>query len=175
MTPTENAYREFRDQLHRYIKRRVGSPEDAHDVLQEVFLRVLRNEKTFAQTDVPLAWLYRVTRSAIVDHYRKAGRTPTGSDAGLEMLSAPETAPEPEFERCIQPLLGNLPEIYRDALVFTDLNGGRQTEYARQTGIGTATAKSRVQRGRKLLKQAVLSCCSMEDIMSGGGNSNKCC
>lgn len=84
MTPTETAYRDFHQQLSRYINRRLNSPEDTQDVLHEVFIRVLRHEDSLKNAETPLAWLYTVTQSAIANHLRKLGRTPRGNDSALD-------------------------------------------------------------------------------------------
>lgn len=79
LTP-ETAYRDFRDKLHHYIARRLGNPEDVEDVLQDVFVRVTRNANILREVKKPLAWLFTVTNSAIVDHARKKQRNPLSKD-----------------------------------------------------------------------------------------------
>jgi len=159
MTTADTAYRDFHQQLSRYISRRLGNADDVQDILQEVFVRVLRNEAALSEARAPLAWLYTVTRSVIIDHFRKSGREfavpfePPETDADM---------PDPEFERCIGPLLGNLPDKYRKALQFTDMDGGQQTEFAQISGQNLSTVKSQVQRGRKMLKDAIIGCCKIE-------------
>lgn len=163
MKASEEAFRQFHRQLRRYIQRRAGK-DDAEDILQEVFLRVLRNEAALKQAREPLAWLFSVTRTVLVDHFRKRGRTPTAltQEFDLDVLVARDTGDEVDFGSCVAPLLNSLPEKYREALRFTDLNGGKQTELATSMRINLSTAKSRVQRGRLLLKQALLSHCNVQ-------------
>ncbi len=184
MNTSEEAFRQFHHQLRRYIQRRAGS-DDAEDILQEVFLRVLRNEAALKQAREPLAWLFVVTRSVLVDHFRKRGRTPTAltQEADLDVLAMPKEGDETDFGRCVAPLLNRLPEKYREALLFTDLNGGRQTELAASLRINLSTAKSRVQRGRVLLKQALLSHCNVQmdvrrkvmELLPDKGCKGACC
>lgn len=169
MTTSETAYREFRDQLSRYVAKRLGNPDDVEEVLQDVFLRVVRNEAALGKARAPLAWLYTVARTVLIDHYRKQGRTPPPSGAGTagEWDSvATEPAPaEPAadgFDRCLAPLIEKLPEKYREAVTFVDMDGRGQSELAQRIGLGLPAAKSRVQRGRRLLKDAILGCCRIE-------------
>jgi len=157
----EQAFRQFQARLQRYIAKRVGDESTAQDVLQEVFLRALRHEVVLAQARTPLAWLYTVTNSAIADYHRKNSRTPRGSDAALANLIAPTTEEVEGLERCLAPLIKALPAPYQQALTFTDLEGGRQVEYARAHGLKPSTARAHVQRGRARLRKMVLGCCTV--------------
>ncbi len=67
-----------------------------------------------------------------------------------------------ELARCIRPLLQRLPEPYRNAVARTDLDGASQQQAAVEAGISLSGMKSRIQRGRAKLKEALLDCCSVE-------------
>ncbi len=184
MTTTEKAFLEFRDQLRRFIAKRLSDPEEIDDILQEVFVRVVHNEQTLKIASTPLAWLYTVTRSVLIDHYRQTNKTsPLVTDGMvIENLPAPPEYSEAVFDRCLSPLINNLPDKYREAVKFVDMDGGKQTELAVQIRASNSTAKSRVQRGRKMLKDAILHCCRVElDSLSNvvaldhNNNSQKNC
>ena len=164
MTTTEKAFLEFRDQLRRFIAKRLSDHEEIDDILQEVFVRVVRNEQALQAARTPLAWLYTVTRSVLIDHYRQTNKIPSlvSDQIVIDNLPATPEYSEAKFDRCLSPLINNLPDKYREAVKFVDLGGGRQTELAVQTGTRNSTAKSRVQRGRKMLKEAILHCCRVE-------------
>ena len=160
----ETAYREFHASLRRYIARRLDDANDIDDVLQDVFLRVTRNRAALAAAKQPLAWLYSVARSAVIDHRRRSQKHATVvSDIVLEDIpDASADAPSDEFSDCLTPLVNNLPDTYRHAIRFVDIDGGRQTELAESLGVAFPTAKSRVQRARKQLKSSILECCRIE-------------
>lgn len=152
----------FRERLLRTIAKRVGNENDAQDVLQDVFLRAVKNGETLAEARTPLAWLYTVTNSAIADYYRKKSRTPHGNDTALQALVESEDEAEVEgLTRCLKPLVNALPAPYRQALVYTDLEGGKQADYARINQLKPSTARSHVQRGRGMLRKMVLGCCDV--------------
>ena len=185
MTTPETVFREFHKHLSLYVAKRLRQSDDAQDVLQEVYLRVVRNNETLAQTKKPLAWLYTITRSVLIDHYRKSARAQQNAKTPsieLEMLNE-EIEYSPEFEKCLSPLIANLSPKYRDAIVFSQRDEGTQSDFARQQKINLSAAKSRIQRGRKLLKQAVLGCCQVEfdsnnrvmSLQPGDDCSGKCC
>jgi len=163
LTP-ETAYRDFRHKLHRYIASRNANPQDIEDILQDVFVRVSRNADSLEKVSKPLAWLFTVTNSAIIDHARKRQKNPLSKAHDIELapqLSSTEHL-EKEFGNCLSSLLENLPEKYRNAVRFVDMQDGRQTEFARKNNLSIPAAKSRVQRGRRLLKTAILDCCHIE-------------
>lgn len=164
MTP-ETAYRDFRAALRRYLARRLDDPQDVDDVLQDVFLRVTRHADALADAREPLAWLHTVAKTALIDHNRRrlkhANVTAQGSFEDVPDTTR-GTAPSKDIARCLLPLVAGLPDAYRDAILFVDMGGGRQIELSAARGIEPSTAKSRVQRGRKKLKSAILACCQIE-------------
>lgn len=157
--PVAQAFRQFQARLLRYISKQIGDESAAQDVLQEVFLRATRHAEAFKQARTPLAWLYTVTNSAITDYHRKFSRTPQGNDAAFATLVAPNTEEVEGLARCLTPLISALPAPYKAALTFTDLEGGRQVDYARLHRLKPSTARAHVQRGRTRLRAMVLGCC----------------
>ena len=171
--PVTQAFRQFQARLLRYIAKRIGDESEAQDVLQEVFLRATRHADTLKQARTPLAWLYTltnsaITNSAITDFHRKSSRRPQGNEAALATLVVPEVEQVEGLARCLTPLIAALHVPYKAALTFTDLEGGRQVDYARQHGLNPATARAHVQRGRRRLRGMVLNCCHLG--LDGGDN-----
>lgn len=164
MQTPDTVYREFRSKLLSYLARRLRNPDDVEDVLQDVFVRVTRNEQTLKTVREPLAWLYTLTNSALVDHLRKQRKNHVGPDDGdvenIPAVSEDETGDD--FSACLLPLIENLPAKYQGAIRYVDLNGGKQTELAADSDLSVSAVKSRVQRGRHMLKEAILGCCLVE-------------
>ena len=67
-----------------------------------------------------------------------------------------------EVADCIKMIVANMPEKYRSAIQLTEFAETSQVELARQTGMSLSGAKSRVQRGRRKLKEILLDCCKVE-------------
>lgn len=72
-----------------------------------------------------------------------------------------------ELAACLQPLIHNLPKIYQAALVLSELEGLPQKEVANRLGLSLSGAKSRVQRGREMLRRRLLDCCDIETGRGG--------
>jgi RNA polymerase sigma-70 factor (ECF subfamily) len=132
---------------------RVANPQDAEDVLQEVMLRVHRHGDELASADRVAAWVHRIARNAIVDHYRRWAARPELPAGGAADLDEPEDASpdEPasealrqELAACLGPLIEKLPEKHRDMLVLTEFEGLPQADAARWLGISVPGANARV-------------------------------
>ena len=69
--------------------------------------------------------------------------------------------------QCMTPMLDTLAPVYRDALRLVELENRRQVDVAAELGIPISTLKSRVQRGRVLLRAAFLRCCAIAQTRTG--------
>ena len=67
-----------------------------------------------------------------------------------------------ELARCLQPLVDQLPPIYRDALTRVDLHGETHHDAAAAAGISASGMKSRVQRARHQLRDLLTACCAVQ-------------
>lgn len=156
---------EHRSRLRGYIAKRVREDDAVDDILQDVFLKASENLHSLKSRGSVAAWLYRIASNAIVDHYRS--RKPW-EELPVE-LAAPESERDfvAELATCLQPLIADLPETYRTALVLSEIEGLPQREVAGQLSISLSGAKSRVQRGREKLRQRLLDCCEIETGRGG--------
>jgi RNA polymerase sigma-70 factor (ECF subfamily) len=133
--------------------------ECADDLTQETFLRALRGLRTF-RGDVPArVWLLSIARRAVVDHFRKQGRTPTvAASLDLDVTVADRIAPatpDPAGEVTLQALVAQLDADKRAAFVLTQINGLSYEEAAQACGVPIGTIRSRVARAREDLLVAM--------------------
>jgi len=173
----EAVWRDLHGPLLGFIARRVPDRASAEDILQEVMLRVHRHAEELHHAESVGAWIHRIARNAITDHYRRAvvrRERPAGSDADLDRPVAPmvlEPGPDElrtELAACLEPLLAQLPPIYRDALRLTDLDGLTQAGAAARIGLSTSGMKTRTQRARAQLRALFTRCCEIELDRRGG-------
>jgi RNA polymerase sigma-70 factor, ECF subfamily len=161
-----------RARLHAFLARRVESPEVADDLTQDVLVRLLLHKDEAVEN--PTAWLFRVARNVLIDHYRARGnhrRLYTGDPATPSRALAEEPfaddpqAAQRELAGCLRSLLDQLAEPYRSAVIAVDLDGRTQTEVAQGLGVSVSGMKSRVQRGRR---QLLTECCRVHTSPTGG-------
>jgi RNA polymerase sigma-70 factor (ECF subfamily) len=176
--PRELLFGELSLDLKKFIARRITNCADVEDVLQESLIKIHRSLDRLAPDSNLYAWIYRVTRNAITDHYRKP---PPNISLDTSPVVPDDFAQEEvsrdalrEIAPCLRPMLNHLPEKYREALILTDLEGMSQMELANKLGLSVSGAKSRVQRGREQLKALLMECCHFEFDCSGRVTDYEC-
>jgi RNA polymerase sigma-70 factor (ECF subfamily) len=170
---------EFRRQLLGFVARRLPAEADAEDLVQEVFLKAAAKRDSLQDASRIVPWLLQIARRAIADFYRGRSRDTLGGarttddETTLEQLPDPAVDAQVEVDTaalaaCMRPLVGALPPLYQEAVRRVELQDERQVDVARDLGLSISTLKSRVQRGRVQLKEALLACCEVSQARSGG-------
>jgi RNA polymerase sigma-70 factor (ECF subfamily) len=166
---TDAIWAHLSSDLRRFIRRRVSDDHVADDLLQETFLRIHRSIETLQEVDRLAAWVYRIARNVIHDHHRKA------TNAAVALADA-DPAHEAEDHlrqlRCqsagwLDEMIRSLPERYREAVQLAEIEGLSQREVADRLGLSLSGAKSRIQRGRAMLKDVLEQCCHFKFDVRG--------
>ena len=170
-TPSE-PWEPFVGGLRRFVAGRVA-PAHADDVLQDVLVRLHRAPALRDPARVA-SWVYGVARRAVADHHRQRGRAAAPAALDDEPADPDAQAPEnlaryagthsvhEEVLSWLRPLAESLPEPHRRALLLADFDGHPQQHVADALGLSLSGAKSRVQRARVALGQALRACCAVE-------------
>lgn len=141
--------------------RLVGNPDDAAEVSQETYIKLLRAIKSFRGEAKFSTWLYRVTSNAAITLLRKRARhrldVPFESEAWRDFPASPATDPEAVSENTrlkerLDDALSALPAGYRTVVVMKDVYGFSLNEIGKQLGISEGAAKVRLFRARQRLK-----------------------
>ncbi len=152
---------EFGTQLKSFIRKHI-SDSYADDIFQEVLIKIYRNIDSLKETDKCDAWVYRIARNTIADHYRKKKEATVNSELIQnfpDKASNEKSFRSEDIKKALMPFIEALPEKYREAIYTVDYLGITQKEYANKNDLTISEAKSRVQRARKLLKEQLYSCC----------------
>ncbi|MBK7875742.1 MAG: sigma-70 family RNA polymerase sigma factor [Planctomycetes bacterium] len=155
---------EFLSRLRTWVRKRVPSSADADDVVQEVLLRVVSSPRA-AELESPWAWMRAVARTAVADFHRTRARGATELEP--ELVAAPEREDDGELVDCVRQLLGELDADDRALLERIDVGGESQAELARALGVSASGLKSRVQRARAKLREALFARCRVECDLRG--------
>jgi len=165
----ENVWVDFGAGLRTFVRRRVADPHEAEDLLSEIVVRVHGHLDTLDDEERLTAWVFRIARNVIKDHYKSAGRRrevlepapePAVGDVAADDWIDDQEAVLGELALCLRPLLADLPDDYRRALELTDLGGLTQAEAAELEHVSLSGMKSRVQRGRRQLAVILQDCCA---------------
>lgn len=154
-------------QLKNYIDKKLDDPSVAEDILQEVYIKANDNLQQLKVRGSIKSWLYRITHNIIMDYYRQHKNYDELPDSIVSEERDPIEENHRALASCIKPLIQELPEKYRIPLELAELEGMSQKDIAIKLGLSLSGAKSRVQRGRKLLREIMLACCDFE-ISKGG-------
>jgi RNA polymerase sigma-70 factor (ECF subfamily) len=154
----EEVARVYGRKIYNFAYRLTGNPGDASDLVQEVLLRVRKGLDSYQPGSFE-GWLWRITRNAFLDGIRKQNRRPTSplpEDLDRWELSVSPAA-DVEYDRLslgddIQKALLELPFEFREAVVLCDVVGLSYEEIALAAAVPVGTVRSRIHRGRKLLR-----------------------
>jgi len=153
---------DFSEKLHAFILRRVRDDGTADDLTQEVLLKVYRSRDSLRDGQRLEAWLYRIARTTLIDHYRRSR-----PNAPLPTALAAEPADEVAALReavitSMKRFLEELPDAYREPVRLSELEGLPLTKIALRLQLSLTAVKSRVRRGRAMLKRKLQDCCRFE-------------
>lgn len=154
---------EFAPQLRSFMRRRVRCAATVDDLTQETLARAWKKLPGLRDHERFEAWIYRLARNILIDHLRR-NRPKVEIDA--DTLSGDLPDPVGEITRCVaraaRCYLGTLPGKYQEAVRLAEEEGLPHAEVARRLGISLTAAKSRIQRGRQLVREKLEACCRFE-------------
>jgi RNA polymerase sigma-70 factor (ECF subfamily) len=153
----EDVARRYGRKIYNFAYRLTGNPDDAADLVQEVLLRVRRGLASYTPGSFE-GWLWRITRNAFLDSVRKKKRRPTSplpDDDRSTLLTSPspdEVLASVRLSEDIQAALLKLPIDFRECVVLCDVVGLSYEEIAAAVDAPVGTVRSRIHRGRKMLR-----------------------
>jgi RNA polymerase sigma-70 factor (ECF subfamily) len=170
LTP-EKVFRDYAPWVYNLARRMLGNDADAEDVTQDVLLQVVRKLDTFRGDSQLSTWLHKVTVNAALAHRKKRARRAEHEihdplehfmNDGHHAHSvrpwsiAPEQqAVDHETHQLIEQAIAGLPEVYRDVYVLADVEGMPNAEIADVLGLSLPAVKSRLHRGRLLMRNSL--------------------
>jgi len=152
-------------ELRGWLRHRTGNTALADDLLQDLFLKALRQGERFCELNNARAWLFEVARNLLADQLRVAHHTvelPEDLVAQTEDMDTVDT-----LSGCLPRVLSELSPDDRDAITLCDLQGMAQADYARAKGLSLSAAKSRLQRARVKLRTQMSQACQVQLSESG--------
>jgi len=155
------AWGKHETELRRFLRHRAGSDAEGDDLLQEVFLRALRQANGLCGVDNRRAWLFHVARNLLIDRLRLSkDQVPLPDDLATE-----EDDPAPTVDglsQCLPRVLAELSPQDREAITLCDIDGMTQLDFAKRLSLSLPAAKSRVQRARARLKARMSEACQVK-------------
>lgn len=162
-------FRQYSGPIRRYVQSLVRNAAEAEEIAQETFLRAHRKLHSLEDPDRLSPWLYRIATNLSYDSLRRSGRRPPTDSLSEEQPDSEPVEPGPrldglieqrEMSSCVREYIEELPDSYRAVILLHDLEGLSNPEIAELLGISLATAKIRLHRARKRLREALGEGCS---------------
>lgn len=159
------AWKQHAAELRGWLRQRTGNTALADDLLQDLFLKALRQGERFCELHNARAWLFEVVRNLLADHLRVAHHMVELPDDLVAQTQDVDTVDA--LTRCLPRVLSELSADDREAITLCDLQGMAQAEFARLQGLSLSAAKSRVQRARVRLHARMSQACQVKLAESG--------
>lgn len=155
MAAFEALYERHRGPLYRYILRQVKDAATANDLYQGSWEKIIRARQRYKPEAPFRAWMYRIARNHVVDHFR---RDNPGMELRDQELDTGEAGPEAglaadQRRARLEAAIGELPPEQKDALLLKLESGLDLQAIAEVTGVNRETAKSRLRYAVRKLKQ----------------------
>jgi RNA polymerase sigma-70 factor (ECF subfamily) len=147
-------------QLFNFLLRLTGSRHLSEDLVQEVFVRLLKYRHTYRGDSQFSTWMFQIARNARIDHFRRSPREEVSIEDGIQEHVSPlptpgERAEENEEMQLMLDALARLPEERREVLLLRGFQGMKFEEIAEALKCSVNTIKGRAFRGIRELKFAV--------------------
>ena len=154
------------DLLHNYALRMTNSREDAADLVQEVFLKAWRFWGSYERGTNIKAWLFQILRNSYINRYRQRSRNPEmvafDSVQNLDHTNGHRPGKFSDMgvgnllEDDVAHAVAALPDEFRTVVILSDIEGLTYEEIAEFTASPIGTVRSRLHRGRKILRAQLL-------------------
>ncbi len=147
------------DKIYRFIFLKVSSEEIAQDLCSETFLRGWQSYKNNPKIENPSAFLYRIARNLVIDHYRQKGRNQFVSPEVVPIVDPnpgieEKAAINSDLEQ-VKAVLADLKEDYQNAIIWRYLDDLSIPEVAKMLDKTEETTRVTLHRALKALKEEI--------------------
>jgi RNA polymerase sigma-70 factor (ECF subfamily) len=171
------------DILYNYALRMTSNRDDAADLVQETFLKAFRFWDKYEKGTNIRAWLFRIMKNSYINKYRKETKEPDTVDYDdiqnfYQSIKAESADPNDLQRKIFGGLLEDdvaraleaLPEEFRTVVILCDIEGLSYEEIAEFVDCPIGTVRSRLHRGRKILRGMLLKYARKHGFVDGTGN-----
>jgi RNA polymerase sigma-70 factor, ECF subfamily len=171
-----------KDILFNFALRTTGDKDDAHDLLQETFMKAFRFWDKYEKGTNIRAWLFRIMKNSYINRYRKETREPGMVDYDdvenfYDLIRDDSTDSNDLQKRMFSNMLSDevtealqsLPEDFRTVVILCDIEGLMYDEISEFLNCPIGTVRSRLHRGRKMLEEKLYDYAKDRGIITGDG------
>lgn len=163
-------FEEFGEKLFGLCLRMSGDRNDAEDIIQEIFVILIKKIRAFRGDAKFSTWLYRVAINTCISFLRKKKSITVSLEDVLASRSELAVKPQPVIQReLLKKAITLLPDGYRTTIVLHDIQGYNHREIAEIMGTSIGASKSQLFKARKKLKDLITAADSTS-VVTGGVN-----
>ncbi len=160
-----NLWADYEDALKKYVFKYAKSEEVTKDIVQDTLLKVHKSCCSDKEIQNIRSWLFQIAYNSMMDFFKSERKA---TNLIKRQITDNQNDMYQELSVYIEPLIGFLPEKYGAALRMADIEGLKQQEIADKLNLSLSATKSRIQRGRKLLKEEIHSCFHTKESSNSG-------
>lgn len=161
---TKEIWQAYHLDVKRFIYSKIKNEHIADDVLQETFIKIHTKLDSLKDPNKLKSWVFSIARNTMYDHLKQ---NDISVDIDELQVEADEIMSEHTEKDCLHGIIKRLPKKYRDPLFLSDIKGVKQADIATQLKLALPTAKSRIQRARKLISKGYIDCCNFKMNQKG--------
>ena len=151
---------DYSQNVLQYFLAKTRNEHDAQDLRQEVFLKVHAHLGTIREEEKVQHWLSVISRNALMDYWKREKRSFDEHELRAQLEN--DRLLDHAAEQCVNHMIDTLPGQYGAPLRLSDIEGEKQADVANKLNLSVSGAKSRIQRARRLLKEAITTCCHID-------------
>lgn len=161
---TNQVWELYHQDIKRFLLSRIKNEEVVDDVLQDTFIKIHTKLDSLQENKKLKSWVFTIARNTMLDYFRTNKISTEFKEFDIQLEEEPKAHDEKD---CLYGIIKRLPKKYRDPLFLADIKGKKQTEVANQLKLPIPTAKSRIQRARRLIAQGYMECCDFKMNQKG--------
>ncbi len=158
----ENIWNDFHKRISTFVAGRIFDKEITEDCVQEIFIKIHSGLTSLRDENKLESWIFQIARNTIADFNREKLKLSTVPIDGYDQEIEEDDNINYKASELIVPFIKGLPEKYSIPLMLYEIEGFSQKEISEKENISLSGAKSRIQRGRVKLKDALNDCCQFE-------------
>jgi len=158
----ENIWNDFHDRLSGFVGKRIFDREMTDDCVQEIFIKIYTGLSSLRDNRKLESWIFQIARNTVVDFNRQTTKHAVVSINNQDPEFEINGNKNEEIAESIVPFIKQLPLKYSNSLMQYEIEGLSQKEISEKENISLSGTKSRIQRGRLKLLDALNKCCSFE-------------
>ena len=153
---TKDVWDKYHLDIQQFLRSKIKDELVVDDLLQDTFIKVHTKLEALRDESKLKSWVFSIARNTLFSYFK---HNKLNIDVEDYMIQVEVQEPLHTEKDCLHGIIKSLPKKYREPIFLSDIKGLKQAEIATQLNLALPTAKSRIQRARKLIAKGFMDCC----------------